>query len=378
MKTYRFIAILARLAIVVLVVAPVSADAMSFSLQQTTRLYAEESPGTTHSIVINEIFAHSDRSDAVELHNIGEATVDISGWLLTDNTTRAVSDWARIPDGVTLPPGGYYVSWEKDPRIGDWSFALSEAGETIYLLRPNPAGGFPLLVESVRFGASPNGVSFIRYVDSTGRVHYPLQSGATTLGAPNRGPRLSAVVIEEIMHHPPSGEAEYVVIANITSLYINLYDSQPPFSRWKFVGQNQNGVEHDMFVFPPSMTLAPNERIILSEADPQELRQRWSLPTEVRVFQWERGGLSNSGERIALMLPQPVEADGETVHYVIVDEVEYNYNPANGAVWPDASGNGWALGRVEGWAFANDVINWRSVSPMRTVAPRIYLPFVSG
>jgi hypothetical protein len=375
MRTSRLAAILARLAIAMLV----GAGAMPFSLQPTTRLLAEEATDAVHSIVINEIFAHSNHSDAVELHNIGDAAVDISGWLLTDNTTRAVRDWARLPDGVILPPGGYYVSWEKDPRVGDWSFALSEAGETIYLLRPDPAGGFPLLVESVRFGASPNGVSFIRYVDSIGRVHYPLQSGATTLGAPNRGPRLSAVVIEEIMHHPLSGEAEYVVIANITSLYINLYDSQPPFSGWKFVGQNQNGLEHDMFVFPPSMTLAPHERIILSEVTPQELRQRLSIPLEVRVFQWERGGLSNSGERIALMQPQPVEADGKTVYYVVVDEVEYNYDPANGAVWPDASGNGRALGRVEGWAFANDVLNWRSVSPpMRTVAPRIYLPFVSG
>jgi len=340
-------------------------------------LAAQNATATTSAIVINEIFAHSDDSDAVELHNIGDTAIDISGWLLTDNTTRPLRDWARIPNGTSLPPGGYYVSWEKDRVNGNWNFGLSEAGETIYLLRPNPESGAPLLVESVRFGASPNGVSFVRYVDSAGRIHYPLQSGTPTLGATNRAPRLSAVIIEEIMHHPPSGEAEYIVIANITSVFVALHEFENPENTWKFVGQNQGGDNHDMFIFPPAMTLAPYERIILSETDPQELRRKLSIAPDVRVFQWVRGGLNNSGERIALMASQRAEIDG-TVNHFVVDEVEYNYDPAQGVVWPNASGNGQALGRIAGWAFANDVVNWRAVAPLRTVAPRIYLPFVSS
>jgi len=329
------------------------------------------------TIVINEILAHSDVSDAVELLNIGEAPVDISGWMLTDDLTKAQSLWARIPAGTVLAPGAYYVSWQVDRYHGNWSFGLSEAGETVHLLRPDPAGGPPLPVQQVSFGASPNNVSFIRYVDSTGRVHYPLQAGRPTLGAPNRGPRLSLVVIEEVMHHPPGGGEEYVVIANVSGLSVPLYDPNFPGNAWKFVGQDQNGRSHDMLVFPTSFQLVPHERIILSEGDPTALRQRYGIPETIRIFRWERGGLNNRRERIALMEPQPPEADGVTVHYVVADAVEYNYDPDNGLpLWPDASGNGLALGRVDGWAFGDDPANWRAVAPLRKAAPRLYLPWV--
>ncbi len=342
-----------------------------------TPLRAEARIDAESTVVISEIFAHSDDSDAVELHNIGDAAVDISGWLLTDKPTAPVSEWARIPNGTMLAPGAFYVSWEKDRINGDWQFGLSEAGETLHLLRPNPEGGLPLPVESVRFGASPNGVSFIRYVDSSGRIHYPLQAGAPTLGAPNRAPRSSAVIIEEIMHHPPSGAAEYVVIANITSMFVNLHEPQHPYKTWKFVGQDRNGSEHDMFVFPPSFSLAPNERVVLTETSPQALRQTHALPAGERIFQWERGGLSNSGDRIYLFATQQPEID-DTVNYFVVDQVEYNFDPDNGAVWPESSGNGQALGRIDGWAFANDVANWRSVSPLQQAATRLYLPLIGA
>ncbi len=333
--------------------------------------------GPPETIVINEILAHSDVSDAVELLNIGEAPVDISGWMLTDDLTKAQSLWARVPAGTVLAPGAYYVSWQVDPRHDNWSFGLSEAGETVHLLRPDLAGGPPLLVQQVSFGASPNDVSFIRYVDSTDRVHYPLQAGRPTLGAPNRGPRLSLVVIEEIMHHPPSGGEEYVVIANVSGLSVPLYDPNFPGNAWKFVGQDQNGRSHDMLVFPTSLRLAPHERIILSEGDPTALRQKYRIPEAIRIFRWERGGLNNRREHIALMEPQPPEADGVTVHYVVADAVEYNYDPNNGLpLWPEASGNGLALGRIDGWAFGDDPANWRAVSPLGKTAPRLYLPWV--
>ncbi|MCS6825013.1 MAG: lamin tail domain-containing protein [Caldilinea sp.] len=334
--------------------------------------------GVPETIVINEILAHSDDSDAVELLNIGEMPVDISGWLLTDDLTKAQSLWARIPSGTVLAPGAYYVSWQIDQNRGNWSFGLSEAGETVHLLRPDPAGGPPLPVQQVSFGASPNNVSFVRYVDSTGRVHYPLQAGRPTLGAANRGPRLSPVVIEEIMHHPPGGGEEYVVIANVSGLPIPLYDPGFPGNAWKFVGQDQNGRSHDMLVFPTAVQLDPYERIVLAEGDPAALRQRYGISESLRIFRWQRGGLNNRRERIALMEPQPPEADGVTVYYVVADAVEYNYDPDSGLpLWPDASGNGLALARVDGRAFGDDPANWHAIAPLRKVAPRLYLPWVS-
>lgn len=332
----------------------------------------------SETIVVNEILAHSDVSDAVELFNLGEMPVDISGWMLTDDLAKAPSLWARIPDRTVLAPGAYYVSRQVDETHGNWSFGLSEAGETLYLLLPDPTGGLPLSVQQVAFGASPNDVSFVRYVDSTGRVHYPLQAGKPTLGAANRGLRQSPVILEEIMYHPPAGEQEYVVIANRSELTVPLYHPDFPANPWKIVGQDQNGKDHDMLIFPAGIQLAPYERIILSEGEPAELRQRYGVPEGVRIFRWQRGGLNNRRERVALMEPQPPEIDG-AVNYVIADAVEYNYDPNDGLpLWPEASGNGSVLARIDGRAFGDDPANWRSAAPLRNVAPRLYLPWVNG
>jgi len=167
------------------------------------------------------------------------------------------------------------------------------------------------------------------------------------------------------------------VIANISNLTVPLY--HPTFQQiaWKFVGQDQNGGDHDMLVFPTGLQLAPHERIILTEGDPAALRQQYEIPETVRISRWQRGGLNNRRERIALMAPQPPEIDG-TVNYVVADAVEYNYDAGNDLpLWPDASGNGLALARVDGWAFGNDPANWRGVTPLRKVSPRLYLPWVS-
>lgn len=380
-KTFRSYIVMALWGLTTCVLAtmaaapPAAAPAFAWAETQHYCTSVNTPTNASETIVINEILAHSDVSDAVELLNLGEGPVDISGWMLTDDLTKAPSLWARIPEGTVLAPGAYYVSWQVDENR-NWSFGLSEAGEVLYLLRPNPAGGPPLLVQQISFGASPNNVSFVRYVDSAGRVHYPLQAGRPTLGAPNRGPRQSPVVIEEIMHHPPAGEQEYVVIANLSDLTVPLYHPKFQQIAWKFVGQDQNGRDHDMLVFPTELQVAPYERIILTEGDPAALRQRYKIPETVRIFRWQRGGLNNRRERIALMEPQPPEIDG-TVNYVVADAVEYNYDADNDLpLWPDASGNGLALTRVDSWAFGNDPANWRVASPLRKVSPRLYLPWI--
>ena len=63
------------------------------------------------ALVINEVESNAGTpGDWIEIYNPTNAAVDISGWGFLDNDlTHAV---ARVPNGTTIPAGGYYVAEE--------------------------------------------------------------------------------------------------------------------------------------------------------------------------------------------------------------------------------------------------------------------------
>ena len=318
-------------------------------------------PQSTPTVVINEILAHTDAPnvDAVEFYNVSAAPVDLSGWWMTDDDTRPQSEWARFPDGATILSHSLYVLANTED---DWPFGLSEAGDALYLFRPDPVSGVPVLVDATLFGASPRNVSFIRYVDSVNIARFPLQEGAPTIGFPNCGVRISAVQLEELMVDPADGGSEYVVIANVGVIPAPLYDPEHPTNPWKLVGQRSNGKDSDMFIFPPALILAPGERIIVSEVAPDLFRRAHNIPATVRIFGPLESGLSSTGERVALAAPLEPELDG-TVNFAFVDEVAYSYLPP----WPSVAENGLALVRIDPARYANDVANWRAAPALQTI-----------
>ena len=355
-------------------------------------LMAVPALGRTHSpdpfsgepaIVINEVLAHSDDPyvDAVELHNLGSSEVDLSGWLMTDHDKRPQDEWVRLPNGSSIPAGGYFVVADTEQ---EWAFGLSEAGDTVYLFRPDPEGGVPQAVDAVRFGASPTNISFIRYVDAVGQTHFAMQGSVPTLGVANCGVRISPVQIEELMVDPVQGKSEYIVLANVGSQAELLYDANRPLHSWKLVGQNSSGADNELFYFPQGTILEAGERVILSEAEPGVFRQEYDIPSTVRVFGPLTGGLSNAGERVALAVPQDPELSSE-INYVFVDEVEYSNRPP----WPAVEENGQALRRISPTRYSNDVANWRSAPALQGLWQArsarsaffigdLYLPFVSA
>lgn len=364
--------------------------ALLLATPATGRHGAAMRPLDPPAIVINEVLAHADAPyvDAVELYNPGDNTVDLTGWLLTDNTTRPTSEWVQFPAGAQLRARDYYVIADFDD---DWPFGLSEAGDSVFIFQPDPLGGAPRQVAAVRFTASPRNVSFTRYVDTTGRTRFPLQAGPPTLGAHNCGVRISPVQLEEIMVDPADGESEYVVIANTSAEAVELYDPNHPTNTWKLVGQNSNGKDNDMFFLPQWVLLGPGERIILSEIEPARFREEQKIPANVRIFGPLASGLSSTGERVALAAPLEPELDAK-INYAFVDEVEYSNQPP----WPSVAENGKALVRIDARRYANDVANWRAAAALETIrggaatatamtpgglpraASDLYLPFVSN
>ena len=93
-------------------------------------------------LYINEIMSSGSGFDWLELHNAGEASVDLAGMGLSDDT-RHPRRW-QFPEGATLPAGGYLIvaltgaEGERGVSQGHFcaNFGLSE-GETATLSLPD-------------------------------------------------------------------------------------------------------------------------------------------------------------------------------------------------------------------------------------------------
>lgn len=93
------------------------------------------------TVVISEIMSanrtypapNGEYLDFVEVHNLSDSPVDISGYMLADDL---ISVGYTFPEGTVLPGHGYAVCWcSKDAQSEEYaSFGISrEGGETIYL-----------------------------------------------------------------------------------------------------------------------------------------------------------------------------------------------------------------------------------------------------
>ncbi|MCB9705889.1 MAG: lamin tail domain-containing protein [Myxococcales bacterium] len=86
-------------------------------------------------VVLNEI--SSSDVDPIEIHNAGDAEVDISGWLLTDDTSDpydpdADAEELVFPGGTVIPAGGFLVV-NKGTNPDEHPFGLAAAGDSVRL-----------------------------------------------------------------------------------------------------------------------------------------------------------------------------------------------------------------------------------------------------
>jgi len=316
-------------------------------------------------VVINEILAHTDppQIDSIELYNPTDQPANIGGWFISEN--KDIPDRFRVPIGTIMPAGGYVVFTE-----AELGFRFSEFGETAYLFAPNDPGDPGALVDKVEFGVSPNGVSLGRYVTSTNAWRFPLQS-AVTLGAVNAGPLVGPLVMSTVMYHPTTG-SEYVVITNIGATPVNLYDPQHPENTWKLSGLGDNNAD---YALPPALVLGPGANLVVA-ADPSAFRAGHGEAIGVPVVGPFPGKLSNEGERLALMNPQPPELNANMrgfIAYADMDVVEYSAT----LPWPpEANGQGKALLRSHLDQFGDDPANWRAGDAVLQSTHLMMLPLI--
>src|SRR5206468_8659426 len=207
---------------------------------------------------------------------------------------------------ANLPPGGYVVFTENDWKAGSSStnsFRLDSHGEEIYLYAADAAGNLTGYSDGFAFGAAQNGVSFGRYVISTGEAQYPAQK-TNTLGGPNAGPRIGPVVLNEIRYHPALGEEEFIELKSVTNGPVKFYDPNYPTNTWRLNGAG--------FDFPMNVEIPPNGLLLVVASDPATFRTKNNVPQNVPIFGPFPGALQDSGETLALQRPDQPDLDTNT------------------------------------------------------------------
>jgi hypothetical protein len=321
---------------------------------------------TFAGIIVNEVLTHTDppQIDAIELHNPTAGDVNLGGWFLSDDFN--VPKKYRIPNGTMIPAGGH-ISFDEgllnNAATALIPFALNSTGDDVWLFSGDANTNLTGYVFGEDFGASATGVSFGRYTNSVGDVHFVAQS-ANSLNAANAGPRVGPVVISEIMYHPPdlpdgtdNDEDEYLELRNLSSAPVPLFNSNSPADTWRLRG----GIDYE---FPPGVTLPTDGLLLLVSFNTLEARKlaafraRYDVPAEVPVYGPYRGQLDNSTDD--LRLERPDNPEGGEVPYIRVDRVEYR----DTAPWPiEADGNVPSLQRLNASAYGNDPANWVAVGP---------------
>jgi hypothetical protein len=125
-------------------------------------------------IALNEVTSTDvgDKHDAIELYNPGGAPVDMSGWMLSDNSTFKPSETYLFPGGTTLAPAEYLVI-----HRDDLPFGLSNNNvETVTLV--DLGGSY---VDQIKFEGVDARVSYCRVPDG----HGEWQKCDLTLGGAN-------------------------------------------------------------------------------------------------------------------------------------------------------------------------------------------------
>ena len=157
--------------------------------RQALKVRLMPSVAASSPVVINEFMAQNTKSlmdpqgeydDWLELHNLSDAIVDLTGMYLSDDEGDPYK-WA-FPEGTTIPAGGYLLVWtdgDTEATSGlHASFKLSSKGEVLLLTSSD--SGNQTLLDRVKFGRQEPDTAVGRSPDGTGSLaRVPMTPGAS-------------------------------------------------------------------------------------------------------------------------------------------------------------------------------------------------------
>ena len=309
---------------------------------------------------ISEVLANSDypNTDAVEFYNPSTIGINIGGWYLSDDKDNPAK-W-RIPDDIVISAEGYLVLYEGhyeettmhyDPDEFGEAFALSSAGEDVYLCSSDPFGNPQHFVCEYAIEATDRNTTFGVFTNSVDELNHVLLN-TITLGFENGSFKASPIIFKTIMYHPVGNNYEFIILKNRTDSVVNLYLESDSSVSWKVDGIN--------FDFPANISIDSADSVYLVEkrVSTDAFRDVMNIDPEVHIFNFN-GKLKNSSEIISVMKPIVYENDTiDPYAWVNLEKVEYN----DETPWPSiADGDGYALQRKDEQALADDYTNWKTI-----------------
>jgi len=300
------------------------ATSSDFILSPILRALAQPVVVPDTRLLINELLANSDASpgtDWIELYNPGPVAVDLDNFYLSDGRFELLQ--YDIPDGIVLQPGEFWAVREGTPPSGV-PFALSYAGETLFLTEAT-TGPTPLRVaDAVRFPASEADVTAGRFPD--GADNFQILS-APTYEARNEQPLVRDIVINEIMYHHGSRDERYE--------YVELYNkgaSTVSLDGWSFT----DGIEYD-FDGSSEVTEIPAGGYLVVAKDPSLLETVYdNLTIGINLVGPYSKELDDHKERVRLSYSYE-DPETHDVNMIVVDEVTY-YDGGRWPKWADGQG----------------------------------------
>ncbi len=317
------------------------------SWRRSTLMHGSPGAADPLPVVVNEVLAHPAAGNAaqIELHNPTGLPADIGGWRISDSSFAQES--YRIAPGTALSPGGYLVL--NAATLGS-VVNLDRRGREIHLASATADGRLTGYRHSVAYGAADAGYSLGRYVDSSGRESFPIQT-APTLGSANAGPLIGPVVISQLMYDPLRGH-EYVELLNLTDRTVPLFNPADLLSSWRIEGIG--------FDLPTGIELPAHGRLRVIPTDPIAACRAWDDDEEGQIVGPYPTPLSDSGQAVRLLRPAALHEPDKPHSYIVVDQVEYR----SSAPWPEqAAGRGAALARLEPAAYGNEPASWEAYLP---------------
>ena len=377
-----------------------STNLILFGIYQGTPTASPDGPNyrLMTNLFVNELLSHTDPplEDAVEFRNFGSSNVNISGWWLSNSSSKRKR--YQIPPGPVLTNGGLRVVYEGVAGTNGFNstnafnpFTFNAAhGDQVFLHQVDTNGHFTGFAVVEYFESSANGYSFGHYQTSVTTDYKFIALSTPTFGvsAPvsvaefrtgpgktNAYPRVGPVVINEIMYQPTNSlygtnlvakenpDEEYIELRNVTPSTVPLYDPNYPTNHWRL----QTAID---FVFPRT-NLGPNAICLVVAFNPftnltalNNFRARFNISNNVPIFGPWVGRLSNADDAIELYRPDPVQLaphpDAGFVPYIRADKVNYEI----ASPWPTgANGNNKSLQRKNSLLFGNDPVNWAVAAP---------------
>lgn len=243
--------------------------------------------------------------------------------------------------------------------VDGFAMSISSKGERAFLYSATAANVLTGWVHGFHTEASEDGVTFARFVDSSGKEQ--LLADEPSLSADNGEPSTAAVVITEIMYSPAYGASyDYIKIKNISGDTVMLYDTlASPYSP----ADANMRIGGFRITIPGNLPelVAGEEAYVTSELE-AEFRAAYSVDAAVKVFSGspDGGSLSGGGELIELRMPitiDGVQRDeiGYPRYYTVIDEVCYD----DDAPWPTgADGSGRSIVKINETQPGYEPSNW--------------------